>query len=136
MNNKPVDGEELRPDYAPSEEETVGKTSKNLPKKEAEDIISQANFSSLLYVITEQQALLGRLLEVLLANSVLSATQLERVTDVYGDEKTLRPVYADVYKRFAWYFMATKELLENEETCPHGKETIVPKTSPEDPDND
>jgi len=127
---------ELRSNYVPYTGEKEDKTPETPTNIENNDTVTKANFSALLYVVTEQQALIGRLLEVLLANGVLSAAQLERVTDIYGDENTLQPVYADVYKRFAWYFMATKELIEANEPCPHGMGEDLAKNSPEDPDNE
>ena len=127
--------EELRPDYAPHEDVNGGKPPKILTESENNEAAMKANFSALLYVITEQQALLGKLLEVMLTNGILSDAQLKKVTEVYGDEDVLQPVYEDVYKRFAWYFMATKEMIMEGAVCPHVK-VDLPKNSAEDPDND
>lgn len=76
----------------------------------------QCNFSSLMYILTEQQALIGRLLEELLQAQVLNSASLQRVTDIYGSEEALSPVYTDLYRRFAWYFLQIKEAqkLENQ----------------------
>jgi len=127
--------EELRPDYAPNEGENGAKPPEILTEDQNNEAAMKANFSALLYVITEQQALFGRLLEVMLANGDLSDVQLKKVTDVYGDQETLQPVYEDVYKRFAWYFMATKEMILEGKVCPHVN-VDLPKNSAEDPDND
>ncbi len=88
---------------------------KSVSKKQPEEFdfkIMQANFSSLLYVLTEQQAIIGKLLQELLEGGTINAHQLEKITNIYGDGKVLGPVYQDLYKRFAWYFLRTKEALE------------------------
>ncbi len=96
----------------------VKNSENSVPKKQPEEFdfkVMQANFSSLLYVLTEQQALIGKLLQELLGNGAINAQQLENITDIYGDGNVLRPVYSDLYKRFAWYFLRTKETLEEAE---------------------
>ena len=74
----------------------------------------QCNFSALMYILTEQQAIIGRLLEELIQAGVLNTAALERVTDIYGNNDALTPVYSDIYKRFAWYFLQIKEALASE----------------------
>ncbi len=75
-------------------------------------ISMQANFSALLYVVSEQQALIGKILEHMVATGDVDAVQLNRITEAAGDEEVLASVYADVYKRFAVYFWQTKAVLE------------------------
>jgi len=135
MSKPKDDSQELRPDVAVSGDYSDPKTPENGENGEYNEAIAQANFSALLYVVTEQQALIGKLLEVLMNNNIISTTQLEAITDIYGDEEILKPVYEDVYKRFAWYFMATKDIIEkNGAVCTH-QPGECPKNSPEDPDN-
>jgi hypothetical protein len=74
----------------------------------------QANFSALLYLITEQQALLGRLLQVMLDNGDINFRQLEKITDIAGGDEGLVPVYSLLYARFAHYFLKTKQALEEQ----------------------
>jgi len=74
----------------------------------------QANYSALMYVMTEQQALIGKLLEELIRGGVVNSTQLERVTDVYGNAAILNPAYADLYKRYASYFTRVRNMLNDE----------------------
>ena len=77
-----------------------------------DDTAMQANFSALLYLITEQQALLGRLLQVLLDNGDINSHQLAKITDITGGDEGLVPVYSLLYNRFAYYFLKTKQALE------------------------
>jgi hypothetical protein len=89
--------------------------SKNDEKQEFNNTIMQANFSALLYVLTEQQALIGRLFMALVDSGQLTSQQLEKITDIYGDGDVLSPVYSDLYKRFAYYYLKTKAVLEVED---------------------
>ena len=75
----------------------------------------QCNFSALMYILTEQQAIIGRLLEELIQAKMLNSVSLERVTNIYGNEEALTPVYSDLYKRFAWYYLQIKEAMTTEE---------------------
>ena len=87
----------------------MGKTDE---KQEFDRVVMQANFSALLYVLTEQQALIGRLFKELLESGLLTGQQMETITDVYGDGEVLTPVYSDLYKRFAYYYLKIKDLME------------------------
>lgn len=82
-----------------------------------EDFLSwqnlQANFSALMYLLTEQQALFGRLLEELLKGGQLDSVQLEKITQVYGDGEVLNSVYLDLHKRYSTYFSRVKDILAN-----------------------
>jgi hypothetical protein len=93
----------------------------------------QCNFSALMYIITEQQAIIGKLLEELIQAQVLNGSSLERVTDIYGNRDTLEPVYSDLYKRFAWYFIQIKEALQ--EKNQNSPESWNPSTNLEPTDD-
>ncbi len=88
-----------------------------MAKKEAKEPftekVMQANFSALLYLMTEQQALIGGLLQVLMDNNLITAHQLEQVTDLNRGDEGLTPTYTQLYNRFATYYLRTKELLEH-----------------------
>jgi hypothetical protein len=71
----------------------------------------QSNYSAMMYIISEQQALIGTLLQELLKTGALSEGALEKITDVYGKDDVLGPMYSDLYKRFAWYFIRVSEAL-------------------------
>ena len=73
----------------------------------------QANYSAMMYIIAEQQALIGTLLQELIKTNALNETSLEKITGVYGKEEILNPMYSDLYKRFAWYFIRVSEALED-----------------------
>ena len=83
----------------------------------------QANYSAFMYVMTEQQALIGKLLEELLRAGVIDSVRLERITNVYGNAEILNPAYADLYKRYATYFVRVKEVIEDTE---NNKEPVTP----------
>ena len=59
----------------------------------------QANLSSLLYIITEQHSLIGKLLGQLIDNKLLNPEQLRKITDVHGDKEELNAVYTELHKR-------------------------------------
>lgn len=90
----------------------------------------QANYSAMMYILTEQQALIAQLLEELLRVGVVDDASLTRITGVYGNVEKLNPVYDDLYKRFANYFLRVKHVLEN----PDG--ASPPSPFPEEPKND
>lgn len=75
----------------------------------------QANYSAMMYILTEQQALIAQLLDELIKAGVIDAPGLARITGVYGNAEALNPVYDDIYKRFATYFIRVKDVLENPE---------------------
>jgi len=85
---------------------------KNRAAGEFDPAIMQANFSALLYLITEQQAILGRLLQVMLDNGDINSRQLEKITDITEGDEGLVPVYSLLYNRFARYYLKTKKILE------------------------
>jgi hypothetical protein len=65
--------------------------------------------------MTEQQALIGKLLEELVRAGVIDSVRLERITNIYGNAEILNPAYADLYKRYATYFVRVKEVLDDAE---------------------
>lgn len=82
-------------------------------KPEFNHVVMQANFSALLYVLSEQQALIGRLFKELLEGGQLTGKQLENITDLRGNSETLTSVYTDLYKRFAYYYLKIKDIMES-----------------------
>jgi hypothetical protein len=73
----------------------------------------QANFSALLYLLTEQQAMIGKLLQALLDSSTINSHQLTDITDTHSGKEGLTPTYTLLYQRYAQYFVRTKALLDN-----------------------
>jgi hypothetical protein len=71
----------------------------------------QSNCSALMYIITEQQALLGNLLQELVKNGHISGVQLDKITDMSDKTRNLTPVYSDLYKKFLSYFLHVRDLL-------------------------
>ncbi len=89
---------------------------KNEGKEVFNEKVMQANFSAILYLMTEQQALIGRLLQVLLNTGLVSEGGLDKITDITDDPEGLMPTYTQLYNRFATYYLRTKKLLDDRET--------------------
>ena len=92
----------------------------------------QANYSAMMYLITEQQALIAELLDQLLQKGVIDEPGLTKVTGVYGDPDKLNPVYDELYKRFATYFLKVKHVLENPDDYQPQSPFPNPKESKDD----
>lgn len=89
--------------------------SETYPKNKFDQKTMQANFSAILYLLTEQQALIGKLLQTLLESGVINGRQLDKVTDIAGGEDGLIPTYTQLYNRFATYYLRTKQVLDENE---------------------
>jgi hypothetical protein len=75
----------------------------------------QSNLSALLYLITEQHALIAELLSTLLEKGVLDHDSLVRVTAARKDKELTSAVYKDLYTDFINYFLKTKWILMSDE---------------------
>lgn len=80
---------------------------------EAEQIWNdiQCNLSAFLYVLTEQQATIGRLLEELVRVGALNNDALSRITETTPDAESLTVIYTDIYNKFAKYVALTRKHL-------------------------
>ena len=85
---------------------------KNAKSEEFDPKVMQANFSAVLYLVTEQQALIGRLIRMLLEKGAMNTHELAVVTDITEGEEGLVPAYTQIYNRFATYYLRTKRLLD------------------------
>ena len=87
-------------------------------KKPEDDMFSkttmQSNFSSILYLLSEQQSMIGKLFQALLDSGVIDSRQLSDITDTSDGEDDLLRTYTQLYNRFANYYLRTKQLLEQE----------------------
>lgn len=83
-----------------------------------------ANYSALLYVIAEQQLLLGRLLEELIRTGVINSSGLSKITEGRNAIESLSPIYSQLYKDYAEYFVRVKMVLAEleKEELQNGKE--------------
>ncbi len=90
-------------------------TDKMKDDEQFDKITMQANFSAILYLLTEQQAVIGRLLQVLLEQGTLTPQQIAKLTDISSGDEGLTPTYTQLYNRFAGYYLSTKEVLDAEE---------------------
>ncbi len=90
----------------------------------------QANYSAMMYILTEQQALIGSLLDTLLANGAVNAAQITKITSIYGNPEVLNPMYNELYKRFTHYFTRIRHVLDNPEE--YQPETPFPKGNHDD----
>lgn len=93
----------------------------------------QANFSSILYLLAEQQAMIGKLFQALLDNGVMDSRQLTDITDS-TDGEGLVPAYTQLYNRFATYYLRTKRLLETEDLVGKAVDEIFEDTEKEKKD--
>ena len=93
----------------------------------------QANYSAMMTILAEKQALIGTLLGELGRTGALSDAQMAKITDVYGNAPVLDPIYDDLYKRFANYFVRVKQILENPEL--YQPETPFPEPTNKEPEN-
>lgn len=73
----------------------------------------QSNFSAMLYLLTEQQAMIGKLFQALLDSGALDSAQLSRITDTSDKDNRLIPTYTQLYQRYAQYYLRTKSILDN-----------------------
>jgi hypothetical protein len=89
--------------------------------------VMQANFSAILYLLTEQQALIGRLLQVLLETGVVTSHQLNKITDITDGDEGLIPTYTQLYNRFATYYLRTKQILDEGNILDHAVEEALAK---------
>lgn len=74
----------------------------------------QSNLSALLYIITEQQAVISELLSTLTQAGILSHEGLIRVSGARKDVELTEAVYKDLYKSFIDYYLKTKWMLMSE----------------------
>jgi hypothetical protein len=74
----------------------------------------KANFNALLYLMTEQMAVQLKLMEVMVANGVVTPEDLnEKVLSVTGNQEELSGTYNEMFTRFVGYFSALKKLQED-----------------------
>lgn len=92
-----------------------------MPKKPIKDekvpeptwVDVQCNLSAMLYLLAEQQALLGKLLEELSRIGALDHSNLNQITGVKQDSDALTSVYTQLYQQFTNYFLISKKFLES-----------------------
>jgi hypothetical protein len=96
----------------------IGKTKND----QIDDKIITANFSALLYLMTEQQVLIGKLLQALLDSNTLDSCQLTQVTDIHSGPDGLIPAYTELYNRFATYYLHTKKILQDRDNINFGED--------------
>lgn len=65
----------------------------------------QSNFSSLLCIAAEQQAMIGKLLGVLVENGLMNLGQLTQITDIDATEDGISPIYKKLHDRYCSYYM-------------------------------
>jgi hypothetical protein len=89
-----------------------------VPKRKTPEIVPverkdfQANMSALLYLLTEQQALLGRLLQELIRVGALNNEGLSRITELETDPEGKKTLYAELYTRYAGHVTVYRRIIE------------------------
>jgi hypothetical protein len=72
----------------------------------------KANFNALLYLQTEQMAILLKLLDILVAKGVATGEELnEEVLSVTGDRDGLTQIYNEMFTRFVGYYSSLRKLM-------------------------
>lgn len=80
----------------------------------------QCNFSAMLYLVSEQQALIGKLLEELVKAGVVKGPALNRITSIRNDHEDFGLTHSDTHKKFTNYFYAVRKILSETEPDENG----------------
>lgn len=72
----------------------------------------QANISALLYLLTEQQVMIGRLLQELERVGALNLDGLNRITETCSDPETRTSIYTEIYNRYAGYTLVCRRIID------------------------
>jgi hypothetical protein len=72
----------------------------------------KANFNALLYLQTEQMAILLKLLDFMVAKDLASAEDMnEKILSVTGDKDQLTGIYNEMFTRFVGYYSSLRKLM-------------------------
>ncbi len=72
----------------------------------------KANFNALLYLQTEQMAILLKLLDYMVAKDLASAEDMnEKILSVTGDKDQLTGIYNEMFTRFVGYYSSLRKLM-------------------------
>ncbi len=88
-----------------------------------------SKLSALLFVISEQNALIGKLIDILIENDNLSIAQLVEVTDIPGNAELLMPIYQQLHKGYMNYYTAAYNELEKRQ---EGFKEVIAEEEKED----
>lgn len=84
---------------------------KNKEEKEVNWEDFTFNMSAALYLISEQQAVIGKLLEELVRVGALNTESLCRITENPSDLESLKSIYEELYDRYSKYVISYKNLM-------------------------
>lgn len=88
----------------------------------------KANFNALLYLQTEQMAVLLKLLDLLVRNGVATQEDMnDEVLAVTGDKEQLTSIYNEMFTRFVGYYSSLRKLMADGKVM---KADVVVDTNP------
>lgn len=72
----------------------------------------KANFNALLYLQTEQMAILLKLLDFMVAKELATAEEMnDKILAVTGDKNQLTSIYNEMFTRFVGYYSSLRKLM-------------------------
>ena len=72
----------------------------------------KANFNALLYLQTEQMAILLKVLDFMVAKDLASPEEMnENILGVTGDKEQLTTIYNEMFTRFVGYYSSLRKLM-------------------------
>ena len=72
----------------------------------------KANFNALLYLQTEQMAILLKLLDFLVAKELATPEEMnDQILSVTGDKEQLTGIYNEMFTRFVGYYSSLRKLM-------------------------
>ena len=72
----------------------------------------KANFNALLYLQTEQMAILLKLLDYMVAKDLATPEEMnEKILSVTGDKDQLTGIYNEMFTRFVGYYSSLRKLM-------------------------
>lgn len=72
----------------------------------------KANFNALLYLQTEQMAILLKLLDFMVAKELATAEEMnDQILAVTGDKNQLTSIYNEMFTRFVGYYSSLRKLM-------------------------
>lgn len=72
----------------------------------------KANFNALLYLQTEQMAILLKLLDFIVSKDLATAEEMnDQILSVTGDKEQLTGIYNEMFTRFVGYYSSLRKLM-------------------------
>lgn len=93
----------------------------------------KANFNALLYLQTEQMAILLKLLDFIVSKDLATAEEMnDQILSVTGDKEQLTGIYNEMFTRFVGYYSSLRKLMADGKIM---QADVVVDTSPQGEQN-